>query len=93
MSENSAACRRSTSPSSRRSLPPDPVEVAEDAPRLSVADAVASGGMFDVEIVGNVLEIRDGSGLERAVRSAAAWSRTASAGATATWTVRTTTSA
>ena len=42
---------------------PDPVAVAEDAPRLSVADAVASGGMFDVEVVGNVLEIRDGSGL------------------------------
>ncbi|WP_418282190.1 Single-stranded DNA binding protein [Halorubrum sp. DTA98] len=42
---------------------PDPVEVAEDAPRLSVADAVGSGGMFDVEVVGNVLEIRDGSGL------------------------------
>ena len=42
---------------------PDPVEVAEDAPRLSVGEAVASGGMFDVEVVGNVLEIRDGSGL------------------------------
>ncbi len=42
---------------------PDPVEVADDAPRLSVADAVDSGGMFDVEVVGNVLEIRDGSGL------------------------------
>jgi len=42
---------------------PDPIEVADDAPRLSVADAVDSGGMFDVEVVGNVLEIRDGSGL------------------------------
>ncbi len=42
---------------------PDPISVATDAPRLSVADAVASGGMFDVEVVGNVLEIRDGSGL------------------------------
>ena len=42
---------------------PDPVEVAEDAPRLSIAEAVGSGGMFDVEVVGNVLEIRDGSGL------------------------------
>ncbi|SMO66658.1 Single-stranded DNA binding protein [Halorubrum cibi] len=39
------------------------VEVAESAPRLSVAKAVASGGMFDVELVGNVLEVRDGSGL------------------------------
>ena len=42
---------------------PDPISVAEDAPRLSIGDAVASGGMFDVEVVGNVLEIRDGSGL------------------------------
>ncbi|GAB7091514.1 Single-stranded DNA binding protein [Halorubrum luteum] len=42
---------------------PDPVSVAEGAPRRSVADAVASGGMFDVEVVGNVLEVRDGSGL------------------------------
>ncbi|WP_066414526.1 Single-stranded DNA binding protein [Halorubrum aethiopicum] len=42
---------------------PDPVEVAESAPRLSVAEAVGSGGMFDVELVGNVLEVRDGSGL------------------------------
>ncbi|SNR55170.1 Single-stranded DNA binding protein [Halorubrum vacuolatum] len=42
---------------------PDPIDVAEDAPRLPIADAVDSGGMFDVEVVGNVLEIRDGSGL------------------------------
>ena len=42
---------------------PDPVAVAESAPRLPVAEAVASGGMFDVELVGNVLEVRDGSGL------------------------------
>ena len=42
---------------------PDPIDVAEDAPRLSIADAVDAGGMFDVEVVGNVLEIRDGSGL------------------------------
>ncbi|GAB6878067.1 Single-stranded DNA binding protein [Halorubrum gandharaense] len=42
---------------------PDAVEVADEAPRLSVAEAVASGGMFDVEVVGNVLEVRDGSGL------------------------------
>ncbi|MWV63357.1 Single-stranded DNA binding protein [Halorubrum sp. JWXQ-INN 858] len=41
----------------------DAVSVADDAPRLSVAEAVGSGGMFDVEVVGNVLEIRDGSGL------------------------------
>ncbi|RAW45193.1 replication factor A [Halorubrum sp. 48-1-W] len=42
---------------------PEPVAVAESAPRLPVAEAVASGGMFDVELVGNVLEVRDGSGL------------------------------
>ena len=41
----------------------EPVAVADDAPRVSVAEAVASGGMFDVELVGNVLEVRDGSGL------------------------------
>ena len=41
----------------------DPVAVADDAPRLPVAEAVDSGGMFDVELVGNVLEVRDGSGL------------------------------
>ncbi|WP_101297659.1 Single-stranded DNA binding protein [Halegenticoccus soli] len=41
----------------------EPVDVRESAPRLSVAEAVGSGGMFDVELVGNVLEVRDGSGL------------------------------
>ncbi|MBV0903391.1 Single-stranded DNA binding protein [Haloarcula salina] len=39
------------------------VEVAEDAPRISVHEAVDSGGLFDVELVGNVIEVRDGSGL------------------------------
>ncbi|WP_336339309.1 Single-stranded DNA binding protein [Haloarcula brevis] len=39
------------------------VEVAEDAPRLSVREAVESGGLFDVELAGNVIEVRDGSGL------------------------------
>ena len=39
------------------------VEVDDDAPRMHVAEAVASGGLFDVELVGNVLEVRDGSGL------------------------------
>jgi replication factor A1 len=39
------------------------VEVAESARRLSVREAVASGGMFDVEVVGNAIAIRDGSGL------------------------------
>ncbi len=41
----------------------DPVDVVADAPRVDVAEAVASGGMFDVEVLGNVLELRDGSGL------------------------------
>ena len=40
-----------------------PVEVADDAPRLGVREAVESGGLFDVELSGNVIEIRDGSGL------------------------------
>ncbi|KAA9397917.1 Single-stranded DNA binding protein [Haloarcula sp. CBA1130] len=39
------------------------VEVAEDAPRLSIRGAVESGGLFDVELAGNVIEVRDGSGL------------------------------
>ena len=41
----------------------DPVEPAESAPRLSIRDAVSSGGLFDVELRGNVISIRDGSGL------------------------------
>ncbi|EMA10377.1 replication factor A1 [Haloarcula vallismortis] len=39
------------------------VEVAEDAPRLSIHEAVESGGLFDVELAGNVIQVRDGSGL------------------------------
>ena len=39
------------------------VAVSESAPRLSVAEAVDSGGLFDVEVVANVLGVRDGSGL------------------------------
>ena len=39
------------------------VEASEDADRLAVGDAVATGGRFDVEVVGNVLSVRDGSGL------------------------------
>ncbi|MGQ4555979.1 Single-stranded DNA binding protein [Halobellus sp. GM3] len=39
------------------------IEVDDEAPRMGVAEAVASGGLFDVELVGNVLEVRDGSGL------------------------------
>ncbi|GGM23414.1 Single-stranded DNA binding protein [Haloarcula argentinensis] len=39
------------------------VDVTEDAPRLSIREAVESGGLFDVELAGNVIEVRDGSGL------------------------------
>jgi replication factor A1 len=39
------------------------VSVSESAQRLSVREAVESGGLFDVEVVGNVIAIRDGSGL------------------------------
>ena len=39
------------------------IEVDDDAQRLPVGEAVAAGGLFDVEVVGNVLEVRDGSGL------------------------------
>ncbi len=39
------------------------VAATEDAPRVPVGEAVAAGGMFDVELVGNVIEVRDGSGL------------------------------
>jgi replication factor A1 len=39
------------------------VEATEDAPRLAVRDAIESGGLFDVELVGNVIAVRDGSGL------------------------------
>jgi len=41
----------------------EPVQVREDARRLPIREAVESGGLFDVELVGNVIEIRDGSGL------------------------------
>ncbi|SDM74687.1 replication factor A1 [Halogranum gelatinilyticum] len=40
-----------------------PVAVNDSAPKLSVREAVDSGGMFDVEVVGNLLAVRDGSGL------------------------------
>ena len=41
----------------------DPVSVTEDAPQMSVVAAVESGGQFDVQLVGNIIQIRDGSGL------------------------------
>ena len=40
-----------------------PVAVAESAPRYSIQAAVAGGGIFDVELVGSVVGVRDGSGL------------------------------
>jgi replication factor A1 len=39
------------------------VEATDSAPRLSVGEAIDRGGLFDVELVGNVIEVRDGSGL------------------------------
>jgi len=42
---------------------PASVEVSDEAPRVSIGEAVTSGGMYDVEVLGNVLEVRDGSGL------------------------------
>jgi replication factor A1 len=39
------------------------VDVADDAPRMRIGEAVDSGGLFDVEVTGTVLEVRDGSGL------------------------------
>ncbi len=41
----------------------EPVSVTDSAPRLSIGEAVEAGGLFDLEVVGNVLEVRDGSGL------------------------------
>ncbi|MEZ3116471.1 Single-stranded DNA binding protein [Halobaculum sp. MBLA0147] len=42
---------------------PADVTVSDEAPRVSIREAVETGGMYDVEVVGNVLEVRDGSGL------------------------------
>ena len=39
------------------------VDATDSAQRLSVREAVESGGVFDVEVVGNVIDLRDGSGL------------------------------
>jgi replication factor A1 len=41
----------------------DEVAVRTDAEAVSIGAAIAAGGRFDVETVGNVLEVRDGSGL------------------------------
>ena len=39
------------------------VDVTEDAPRMTVREAVESGGLFDVEVTGSAIAVRDGSGL------------------------------
>ncbi|MBP1986465.1 Single-stranded DNA binding protein [Halolamina salifodinae] len=39
------------------------VTVTDTAPSMSIGEAVAGGGLFDVELTGNVIEVRDGSGL------------------------------
>ena len=40
-----------------------PVETTDSAPKMRIRDAIDGGGMFDVELQGNVIEVRDGSGL------------------------------
>ena len=39
------------------------VEATESAPSLDIGEAVDSGGLFDVEVTGNIVGVRDGSGL------------------------------
>jgi replication factor A1 len=39
------------------------VAANEEAQRLPIGEAVDGGGAFDVELVGNIIEVRDGSGL------------------------------
>ncbi|MFC6904575.1 Single-stranded DNA binding protein [Halalkalicoccus tibetensis] len=39
------------------------IEVSDGAPRRLVGEAVESGGAFDVELVGTIVAVRDGSGL------------------------------
>ena len=39
------------------------VSVTDTAPSMSVGEAVTGGGLFDVELSGNIIEVRDGSGL------------------------------
>ena len=39
------------------------VQPQESAPQMAIGEAVDSGGMFDVELVGNAIALRDGSGL------------------------------
>jgi len=39
------------------------VAATENAQQMSIREAVDSGGLFDVELTGNIIEVRDGSGL------------------------------
>ena len=39
------------------------IEVNEDAPRAPIAEAIEQGGAFDIELVGTIVAVRDGSGL------------------------------
>jgi ssDNA-binding replication factor A large subunit len=39
------------------------IDVGESATRLPIDEAVATGGLYDVEVVGTCIAIRDGSGL------------------------------
>lgn len=39
------------------------VEVSDSAPRKAIGEAVEGGGAFDVELVGTIVAVRDGSGL------------------------------
>ncbi|ELY82367.1 Single-stranded DNA binding protein [Natrinema gari] len=39
------------------------IDVGSNTSTMAIGDAVATGGIYDVEIVGNLLAVRDGSGL------------------------------
>ena len=39
------------------------IDVGSEAPEMAVGEAVATGGVYDVCLVGNVIAVRDGSGL------------------------------
>lgn len=40
-----------------------PIEPQSDRTRLTIQEAVKTGGVYDIEIVGNIVDIQDGSGL------------------------------
>lgn len=39
------------------------IEISDSAPRKAIGEAVENGGAFDIELVGNIVAVRDGSGL------------------------------